>query len=145
MGKAQLYVSHWLKVSAVTGSFIDTDKQMLNQLKTVCVFPSSPAFDELVEAYSQQVRGLLDGGADLLLVETIFDTANAKVVLILHFQTSPVEVVVEDIAPRACCFLYINGVSISVCFLLQAALFAIDLLFETSYERKPIFVSLWKA
>ncbi|MGA3267996.1 MAG: methionine synthase [Verrucomicrobiota bacterium] len=35
-------------------------------------------FDELVAAYSEQVRGLLDGGADLLLVETIFDTLNAK-------------------------------------------------------------------
>uniref|UniRef100_A0A669CQF3 Methionine synthase n=1 Tax=Oreochromis niloticus TaxID=8128 RepID=A0A669CQF3_ORENI len=57
-------------------------------------------FDELVEAYSEQVRGLLDGGVDILLVETIFDTANAK-----------------------------------------AALFAIDLLFEKSYDRKPIFIS----
>lgn len=37
------------------------------------------AFDELVEAYSEQVQGLLDGGSDILLVETIFDTANAKV------------------------------------------------------------------
>lgn len=36
-------------------------------------------FDELVEAYSEQVRGLLDGGVDILLVETIFDTLNAKV------------------------------------------------------------------
>uniref|UniRef100_H3B9U9 Methionine synthase n=1 Tax=Latimeria chalumnae TaxID=7897 RepID=H3B9U9_LATCH len=35
-------------------------------------------FDELVEAYEEQTRGLLDGGADVLLVETIFDTANAK-------------------------------------------------------------------
>uniref|UniRef100_A0A1I8JHY2 methionine synthase n=1 Tax=Macrostomum lignano TaxID=282301 RepID=A0A1I8JHY2_9PLAT len=35
-------------------------------------------FEQLVEAYSDQTRGLLDGGADLLLVETIFDTANAK-------------------------------------------------------------------
>lgn len=39
----------------------------------------SPAFDALVEAYTEQVRGLLDGGVDILLVETIFDTANAKV------------------------------------------------------------------
>ena len=38
------------------------------------------AFDELVEAYSEQVKGLLDGGVDVLLVETIFDTANAKVI-----------------------------------------------------------------
>jgi 5-methyltetrahydrofolate--homocysteine methyltransferase len=35
-------------------------------------------FDELVASYSEQIKGLLDGGADLLLVETIFDTLNAK-------------------------------------------------------------------
>ena len=35
-------------------------------------------FPELVHAYAEQVRGLLDGGVDLLLVETIFDTLNAK-------------------------------------------------------------------
>ncbi|CAM9120698.1 unnamed protein product [Lampetra planeri] len=75
--------------------------------KTLSVSPSverpdfrNVTFDELVEAYSVQVRGLLDGGADILLVETIFDTANAK-----------------------------------------AALFAIDLLFEKSYEKTPIFIS----
>ncbi len=38
-------------------------------------------FDELVEGYSEAVRGLLDGGADLLMVETIFDTLNAKAAL----------------------------------------------------------------
>ncbi|MGA2566002.1 MAG: methionine synthase [Pseudolabrys sp.] len=36
------------------------------------------SFDQLREAYSEQVCGLLDGGADLLLIETIFDTLNAK-------------------------------------------------------------------
>jgi len=35
-------------------------------------------FDELVESYLEEARGLVDGGADLLLVETIFDTLNAK-------------------------------------------------------------------
>lgn len=35
-------------------------------------------FDELVDAYDAQVRGLVDGGSDLLLIETIFDTLNAK-------------------------------------------------------------------
>lgn len=35
-------------------------------------------FDEVVEAYYEQVKGLTDGGADLLLIETIFDTLNAK-------------------------------------------------------------------
>src|SRR5687767_4860340 len=35
-------------------------------------------FDELVEAYLTQANGLVDGGSDVLLVETIFDTLNAK-------------------------------------------------------------------
>jgi len=35
-------------------------------------------FDELVEAYSTQVRGLIEGGVDLILIETVFDTLNAK-------------------------------------------------------------------
>jgi 5-methyltetrahydrofolate--homocysteine methyltransferase len=35
-------------------------------------------FDDLVKAYKQQAEALLDGGADLLLVETVFDTLNAK-------------------------------------------------------------------
>jgi 5-methyltetrahydrofolate--homocysteine methyltransferase len=38
-------------------------------------------FDELVEAYSEQTKGLVDGGADVLLVETVFDTLNAKAAL----------------------------------------------------------------
>jgi 5-methyltetrahydrofolate--homocysteine methyltransferase len=38
-------------------------------------------FDQLVEAYTEQVRGLVDGGVDLLLVETVFDTLNCKAAL----------------------------------------------------------------
>ena len=38
-------------------------------------------FDDLRKAYGEQINGLLDGGADLLLVETIFDTLNAKAAL----------------------------------------------------------------
>ncbi len=38
-------------------------------------------YDELHDAYAQQIRGLLKGGADLLLIETIFDTLNAKAAL----------------------------------------------------------------
>jgi 5-methyltetrahydrofolate--homocysteine methyltransferase len=36
------------------------------------------SFDDLVAAYSDAARGLIDGGADLILIETIFDTLNAK-------------------------------------------------------------------
>jgi len=38
-------------------------------------------FDELARAYKQQVEALIDGGVDILLVETIFDTLNAKAAL----------------------------------------------------------------
>ena len=39
------------------------------------------SFDQLVDTYSEAIRGLVDGGADILLVETIFDTLNAKAAL----------------------------------------------------------------
>lgn len=38
-------------------------------------------FSQLVEAYTDQMRGLLDGGVDIILVETVFDTLNAKAAL----------------------------------------------------------------
>lgn len=39
-------------------------------------------FDFLADAYYEQVRGLVDGGSDLLLIETIFDTLNAKAAIV---------------------------------------------------------------
>lgn len=38
-------------------------------------------FDELVTSYTEQIRGLIDGGVDILLIETVFDTLNAKAAL----------------------------------------------------------------
>jgi len=54
-----------------------------NQTASISPDVSSPGyrkvtFDDLVGTYTEAVRGLLDGGADLLMVETIFDTLNAK-------------------------------------------------------------------
>uniref|UniRef100_A0A8D0HEK4 Methionine synthase n=1 Tax=Sphenodon punctatus TaxID=8508 RepID=A0A8D0HEK4_SPHPU len=56
--------------------------------RTLSVSPSverpdyrNVTFDELVEAYQEQGKGLLDGGVDIILVETVFDTANAKAAL----------------------------------------------------------------
>ena len=43
-------------------------------------------FDQLVEAYAEQARGLVDGGADILLLETIFDTLNCKAALFAFDQ-----------------------------------------------------------
>ena len=45
------------------------------------------SFDQVRDAYKDQVRGLIDGGADLLLVETIFDTLNAKAALVAVQET----------------------------------------------------------
>ncbi len=39
------------------------------------------SFDELAQAYGEALRGLADGGADLIMVETVFDTLNAKAAL----------------------------------------------------------------
>jgi len=49
------------------------------------------SFDELVEAYEEQARGLIAGGVDVLLVETAFDTLNAKAALFA------ISVVLEDL------------------------------------------------
>ena len=49
-------------------------------------------FDEVVNAYYEQVRGLVDGGADILLIETIFDTLNAKAAIFAikkYFREAP--------------------------------------------------------
>ena len=39
------------------------------------------SFDDLVSAYLEQAKGLIDGGADILLIETVFDTLNCKAAL----------------------------------------------------------------
>ena len=39
-------------------------------------------FDQVRDAYAEQVRGLIDGGCDVLLIETIFDTLNAKAAIV---------------------------------------------------------------
>ena len=52
-------------------------------------------FDELVDSYHEQVRGLMDGGVDILLVETVFDTLNCKAALFAidkYFASSGKEV-----------------------------------------------------
>ncbi len=48
------------------------------------------SFDELVVAYTEATRGLIDGGADIVLIETIFDTLNAKAAIFAvdqYFET----------------------------------------------------------
>lgn len=64
------------------------------------------AFDAVVEAYSEQARALIDGNVDLLLVETIFDTANAKAALFglkTLFEHHP-ELTLPILVSRLCLF-----------------------------------------
>jgi len=43
-------------------------------------------FEEIRDAYAEQVRGLIDGGSDLILIETIFDTLNAKAAIMATLE-----------------------------------------------------------
>lgn len=84
--------------------------------KTLSMSPdvSDPAareitYDELYEAYIEQMEGLIDGGADALLIETVFDTLNAKCAIDAAFRTMKkkgvelpvmISVTVSDLAGR---------------------------------------------
>lgn len=59
-------------------------------------------FDEVVAAYYEQIRGLVDGGVDILLIETIFDTLNAKAAIFAvkkfyreHPEAKPTEIMIS--------------------------------------------------
>ena len=49
----------------------------------------SATFDEVRDAYAEQIRGLVDGGVDLLLIETVFDTLNAKAAIVAAQDVAP--------------------------------------------------------
>src|SRR4029077_3602382 len=46
-------------------------------------------FDEVKDAYAEQMRALVEGGVDLLLLETVFDTLNAKPAIVAARETAP--------------------------------------------------------
>src|SRR3954470_10630074 len=62
-------------------------------------------FDQVVESYAEQMRGLADGGVDLLMLETIFDTLNAKAAIVAARETAPelplwISVTIVDLSGR---------------------------------------------
>src|SRR5947199_907528 len=79
-----------VRAAAITAENEDGNKRFVagaigptNRTASISPDVSNPGFraitfDQLRDAYAEQVRGLLDGGADLLLIETIFDTLNVK-------------------------------------------------------------------
>jgi len=64
------------------------------------------SFDELVETYAKATKGLMDGGADIILIETVFDTLNAKAAVFAvksYFEDAPSELsVTHQIAGGHC-------------------------------------------
>ncbi len=62
----------------VTGSMGPTNKTLSMSPDVNDPGYRAVTFDQIKDAYIEQARGLIDGGADVLLVETIFDTLNAK-------------------------------------------------------------------
>ena len=62
-------------------------------------------FEQVAEAYAEQIRGLADGGVDLLLIETIFDTLNAKAAIAAAREVAPelplwISVTIVDLSGR---------------------------------------------
>jgi 5-methyltetrahydrofolate--homocysteine methyltransferase len=62
-------------------------------------------FDQVVESYAEQIRALAEGGVDLLLIETIFDTLNAKAALVAAREAAPqlplwISVTIVDLSGR---------------------------------------------
>jgi 5-methyltetrahydrofolate--homocysteine methyltransferase len=62
-------------------------------------------FEQIVETYAEQIRGLAEGGVDLLLIETIFDTLNAKAAIAAAREVAPqlplwISVTIVDLSGR---------------------------------------------
>lgn len=70
-----------LKPRFVAGSIGPTNKTASMSPKVESPMYRAITFDDLYIAYKGQIEGLIDGGVDLLLIETIFDTLNAKAAL----------------------------------------------------------------
>jgi 5-methyltetrahydrofolate--homocysteine methyltransferase len=80
---AKAAVDEWAAQHPGTRRFVAGSMGPMNRTLSLSPKVEDPAFrgmtfDEARAAYEDQVRGLLDGGADVLLLETIFDTLNAK-------------------------------------------------------------------
>jgi len=69
------------KIRFVAGSMGPTNKTLSISPKVIDPGYRDITFDQVASAYYEQAKGLIEGGADILLIETIFDTLNAKAAL----------------------------------------------------------------
>ena len=80
---ARRAADHWTAKTPEKPRFVCGAVGPTNRTASISPKVSDPgyrnvSFDELREAYKEQVRGLIEGGSDIILIETIFDTLNAK-------------------------------------------------------------------
>ncbi len=80
---ARVAADTWTKKTPDKHRFVAGAVGPTNRTASISPKVSDPGFrnvdfDTLREAYKEQVRGLMDGGADIIMIETIFDTLNAK-------------------------------------------------------------------
>src|SRR6188508_2419023 len=97
-------------VDEVDGRFVAGSLGPLNVTLSLSPKVDDPAyravtFDQVVESYSEQIRGLREGGVDLLLIETIFDTLNAKAAIAAARDVAPelplwISVTIVDLSGR---------------------------------------------
>src|ERR671931_489501 len=77
-----------------TGGFVAGSIGPLNVSLSVSPRVDDPAFrsatfDQVRDAYAEQIRALVEGGVDLLLIETVFDTLNAKAAIAAALDVAP--------------------------------------------------------
>jgi len=92
------------------GRFVAGSVGPLNQTLSLSPRVDDPAFrnvtfDQVKDAYAEQIRGLREGGVDLLLLETIFDTLNAKAAIVAALEEAPelplwISVTIVDLSGR---------------------------------------------
>ena len=73
----------------VAGSVGPTNQTLSMSPKVSDAAFRTMTFDQLCESYAEQIRGLADGGVDLLLIETIFDTLNSKAAIAAAKDVAP--------------------------------------------------------
>jgi 5-methyltetrahydrofolate--homocysteine methyltransferase len=91
---ARLACDEWTARTPERPRFVAGSVGPLNVSLSVSPRVDDPAyraatFDHVREAYAEQIRGLVDGGADILLIETIFDTLNAKAAIAAALDVAP--------------------------------------------------------
>jgi len=88
---ARAAADHWTKQTPDRPRFVAGAMGPTNRTLSISPDVSNPAaraetFARLRDAYREQVRGLIDGGVDLLMLETVFDTLNAKAALVAMLE-----------------------------------------------------------